>query len=166
MKLFIDDFRPAPIGWMRAKTVTEAISMIANSPERIEVVSLDHDIEGSQETFMAVAYYLAYVMDVEKTCGENVPAVNLHTGNPVAMDAMRRIFTDHRIPVTCTDCIQLYKYAESECIINTAALQAKKNVLNIIGGDPLAGVKELHRQIIEYKDAQESPEPFKNSEEK
>jgi hypothetical protein len=38
MKLWIDDYRPAPAGWQRAKTVTEAIRMIATAPEDITAI--------------------------------------------------------------------------------------------------------------------------------
>lgn len=67
-KLFVDDMREVPAGWIGCRTVSEAIALLATLP--IEEVSLDHDIifprHGAglyqalcQETFKGVAYYIA-----------------------------------------------------------------------------------------------------------
>lgn len=105
VQLFVDDHRACPKGWIPARTVTEAIRILATMD--VDVVSLDHDIqcgdvstgawtlkEGvpdpsylkphtSPETFKAVAYYLAATMvhrsSVRGT--EDSPTVFIHTGN-------------------------------------------------------------------------------------
>lgn len=47
MKLFVDDERPAPRGWVLATTSTDAIEILHMSAKagiQVEVVSLDHDL--------------------------------------------------------------------------------------------------------------------------
>ena len=89
MKLFVDDIRACPEGWIPAKTVTEAIRFLATQP--ITVVSLDHDIgcrlvngheHSSNETFEPVARYIALMPD------ERLPHVLIHTAN---LEAGRRM---------------------------------------------------------------------------
>jgi len=83
LKLFVDDYRPAPEGWHLAKTITEAVRILSG-PVYADVVSLDHDIiyrEGkhsfSEETFATVARYIALMSK------ERLPKiVYIHTANP------------------------------------------------------------------------------------
>lgn len=82
IRLFVDDIRREPEGWQRARTVTEAIRILANMD--VSEVSLDHDIAdycpgcrrefSSDETFEPVAYYIATM--------NPRPIVQIHTGNP------------------------------------------------------------------------------------
>lgn len=81
MKLFVDDVRREPKGWLRAMTVTETIRLLRT--EYIDEISLDHDIScftpatgcthSSGETFMAVVYYLEIM--------KKRPKIRIHTGN-------------------------------------------------------------------------------------
>lgn len=50
MKLFVDDIRACPEGWVLARTVTESIRILAT--QSVEEVSLDHDIRCHHD-FMA-----------------------------------------------------------------------------------------------------------------
>lgn len=90
-RLFIDDMRPIPAGWLGARTVSEAIAVLANLP--IREVSLDHDIifprtgndlyqALSNENFKGVAYYIAAMPDADR------PKVRIHTANAGAARAM------------------------------------------------------------------------------
>jgi hypothetical protein len=70
IKLFIDDIRKCPDGWVPVKTVQEAITFLHFYRDRIKAISFDHDISipvvvggewkntPSPETFTAVAYYV------------------------------------------------------------------------------------------------------------
>lgn len=88
IKLFVDDSRPEPKGWHRARTVTEAIRILRTG--LVEEISLDHDIacydpinyneHPSEETFFAVAHYLDLMPKDQR------PTVRIHTSN-VAMGA-------------------------------------------------------------------------------
>lgn len=91
-RLFVDDMRPIPSGWIGARTVSEAIAVLAVLPVR--EVSLDHDIifprSGadlyqalSQETFKGVAYYLAQMPEADRP-----KVIRIHTANVGAAKAM------------------------------------------------------------------------------
>ena len=100
LRLYVDDIRPAPEGWLQARTVTEAIRTIARFGVEITHVSLDHDISlpvsvngeyrpfPSPETFQAVAYYMvAYYMGLTS----EKPHVTIHTANPVGATELESI---------------------------------------------------------------------------
>lgn len=96
IKLYVDDLRKEPEGWVRAKTVTEAIRLLANHV--VSEVSLDHDIGHRVnmdsiarpfpcgETFEPVAWYLAAI----KFSGP----VTLHTANPIGARKMAAILNE------------------------------------------------------------------------
>jgi hypothetical protein len=44
MKLWIDDERPAPEGWIHARTLVEALYYIYSMMDHIECIALDHDL--------------------------------------------------------------------------------------------------------------------------
>lgn len=81
MKLFVDDLRREPKGWIRTSTITEAIIILAT--KLVVIVSLDYDIVNScnhrpsepfsNETFEPVARYLALM--------EYRPEIQFHTSN-------------------------------------------------------------------------------------
>lgn len=101
MRLWVDDIRPAPEGWVRARSVTEAIRLLAT--QAFEEVSLDHDISmkvsvgdeeagyseprpfASNETFEPVARYVAAAFDPGDI------QVTIHTANGVAGARMKDI---------------------------------------------------------------------------
>ena len=98
MKLFVDDLRDCPEGWHVARTVSEAIRVLATMP--VERVSLDHDIafQGRHgielETFEGVAWYIAAMCVDKRPLG-----VVIHTGNPTAASRMAGILEMAGIPV-------------------------------------------------------------------
>lgn len=76
MRLWVDDLRPAPDGWMWAKTSAEAIDLMCS--RRIEAVSLDHDLGGDDTTRPLVMWMCSHEM---------WPAVvHVHTANPVGRE--------------------------------------------------------------------------------
>lgn len=44
MKLWIDDERPAPEGWVQARTLIEALYYLYSMKESITDIALDHDL--------------------------------------------------------------------------------------------------------------------------
>lgn len=89
MKLFVDDYRPAPPGWTWAKNVSEAIRLMDNQP--IEALALDHDIKDSTETFEPVARHFAILVRAEVQ--QKTTPISIHTGNPVGGERMLEILT-------------------------------------------------------------------------
>lgn len=104
MKLYVDDLRACPGGWHLARTVTEAIRVLAT--QEVSAVSIDHDITHTAysgvlatpyactETFEPVARYLAAI-------GYDGP-VNLHTANAVGANKMSEILKEAGITATIT----------------------------------------------------------------
>lgn len=97
MKLWIDDVRPAPAGFIWARTVNRAKEIIINNEEllevnlgkptyRIDIIDIDHDAgdfadEGGD--------YIKLLDWLEET-GRNYP-IRIHSMNPVGVENMRRI---------------------------------------------------------------------------
>lgn len=98
MWLYVDDLRACPEGWHLARTVSEAIRILATRP--VKQVSIDHDIayqgrHGMElETFEGVAWYLAAM------CVDDRPErVIIHTGNPMAAERMAKIMVEAGLSV-------------------------------------------------------------------
>ena len=96
MKLYVDDLRACPEGWQLARTVTDAIRVLAQFT--VEEVSLDHDIchtvpgdnsivkpVACSETFEAVAWFIASMPRSIR------PKVKYHTANPQGKSIMKGI---------------------------------------------------------------------------
>lgn len=114
MKLWVDDIRKEPEGWVRARSVTEAIRILDTMD--VEEVSLDHDISmkvsvgseeagyseprpfRSNETFEPVARFIAEkyrrcnFLDPKFGCVNLwAPKITLHTANSVGAEKMAAI---------------------------------------------------------------------------
>jgi hypothetical protein len=90
MKLWIDDVRPAPDGYVWIKTVNAAKMLIrlkdinGSAPEGIELIDIDHDAgECGPPDYIKLLDWL------EET-GRNYP-IRIHSQNPVGIANMRRI---------------------------------------------------------------------------
>ena len=85
MKLFVDDARPVPAGWVLARTVQEAIRFLREGP--VEEVSLDYMIGDScQDTFAEVAWFITGLPP------EKRPRVAyIHTGSFQGSKELRKI---------------------------------------------------------------------------
>lgn len=94
MKLWIDDTRPAPEGYVWCKSVNEAKDTIlmlelyatVNEDYKVELIDLDHDAgdyanEGGD--------YIKLLDWLEET-KRNYP-IHIHSMNPVGVENMRRI---------------------------------------------------------------------------
>ena len=99
LKIFVDDIRSAPEGWVRAKTITEAVRMLHEF--NVSEISLDHDIayldEGGRfvgkchdENFTAVARFIALLPEAERP-----GRVFIHTSNPAGAFALEGILKGH-----------------------------------------------------------------------
>ena len=89
MKIWLDDVRPAPNGFVWAHSVNEAIAVIEsaeNNGEEIELIDCDHDL----------GYYYSDGGDgiklVDWLCSrKSFYPIVLHTANPVGRDNMLRL---------------------------------------------------------------------------
>lgn len=87
LKIWLDDKRPAPEGWMAENDVRLALHFIKNSA--VEEISLDHDLGDENE-------YTGYdvLKKIEQWLAERyitpscVPIIRIHTANPVGRQNM------------------------------------------------------------------------------
>lgn len=94
MKLWIDDVRPAPEGYVWDKSVDDAIVEIIlaeleaylEGGSEIELIDIDHD---AGEYASDGGDYIKLLDWLEET-GRNYP-IHIHSMNPVGVENMRRI---------------------------------------------------------------------------
>ena len=94
IKLWVDDLRPAPNGYIWAKSVNDAINKILftdilridDENVEIELISLDHD---AGDYAWDGGDYIEVLKWLEAT-GRNYP-IRIHSQNPVGVENMRRI---------------------------------------------------------------------------
>lgn len=85
MKLWLDDVRLPPDGWVWAKTAGEAIVLLADNV--FDEVSLDHDLgpESAGTGYQVVCWLEERVMTDDAF---TAPVVHVHTSNPSARTKM------------------------------------------------------------------------------
>jgi hypothetical protein len=80
MKIWLDDERPAPAGWVRAYWPEDAIG--AMECNDVDVISLDHDLgDDKRGTGYDVLLWLEEAVAVH---GVRPPLILVHTANPSA----------------------------------------------------------------------------------
>ena len=86
MKLWIDDVRPAPEGYVHIRSVNAAKKYIKLHENNIELISLDHDAGD----FAHLGGDYIKLLDWLEETGSNYP-IRIHSANPVGVQNMRRI---------------------------------------------------------------------------
>ncbi len=89
MKIWVDDLRPTPSGYVCAKSVNEAIRLIEeveNRNEAIEFLDLDHDLGD----FAADGGDAIKILDFLAERKTFYP-IKIHTANPVGRANMERM---------------------------------------------------------------------------
>jgi hypothetical protein len=85
MKLWLDDERNAPEGWVLVKTALDAI--VALRRDEYEEISLDHDL-GEGGTGYDVLLYIE--AEVHRNPNYKCPRIWIHSANPVGRQRMQR----------------------------------------------------------------------------
>lgn len=84
MKIYLDDERPCPKGWLLAKWPQEVIRILQE--EDVECLSLDHDLgNDAQDTGYDV---LLWIEEAVMTRHYVPPQIIIHTSNPSARSKM------------------------------------------------------------------------------
>ena len=86
MKLWIDDVREAPEGYVWLKSSNEALRFIMAHSSEIELIDLDHDAGD----FAQYGGDYIRILDWLEETGRNYP-IRIHSQNPVGVQNMRRI---------------------------------------------------------------------------
>lgn len=97
VKLWLDDVRPAPDGWVRAFTAGEAIAHFARGT--VILASLDHDLGPSDAgTGYDVLAWIEKAMAAHAWYGP-MPEIYIHSANPVgranmfaALESIQRLY--------------------------------------------------------------------------
>lgn len=82
MNLWLDDIRPAPVGWVWAKTYAQAVDCLITG--RVEHCSLDHDLGENRRTGYDVVCWME-----ANDCWPLV-SIAIHSMNPVGKANMLR----------------------------------------------------------------------------
>lgn len=85
MKVWLDDERPAPDGWLRAYSAPQAIDMLEKF--RVLEISLDHDLgnEHAMTGYDVLTWIESRLADGEIKAA---PRIHIHTANPAARPRM------------------------------------------------------------------------------
>ena len=91
MRLWIDDVRPAPVGYVWVKSVNEAKQILrredAGLEDKFYVIDIDHD---AGEYVKDGGDYIK-LLDWMERVGYTPNAIHIHSMNPVGVENMRRI---------------------------------------------------------------------------
>lgn len=88
MKIWLDDIRPVPEGYVGTKSVNETIKLIGDAESQgveIELLDLDHDLGDYASDGDAIK-----ILDYLVERGAFYP-VQIHTSNPVGRANMERV---------------------------------------------------------------------------
>ena len=84
MKVYLDDQRPVPAGWVGARWPAEAIALLETG--RVTDLSLDHDLgDDARGTGYTVVLWVEAAV---ATRGFRPPRITVHTANPSARQRM------------------------------------------------------------------------------
>jgi hypothetical protein len=84
MKVWLDDIRPSPKGWVRAFWPDEVIALLQTG--KVTQLSLDHDL-GDDDC--GTGYdVLKWIEQAVATEGFRPPSIEVHSANPPAHDRM------------------------------------------------------------------------------
>lgn len=87
IRVWLDDVRDAPAGWMRAYTAREAITLL--DAGGVVEISLDHDL--GDEATCGTGYQVAcWIEERVALDGFEPPTIKIHSANSVGRERMQR----------------------------------------------------------------------------
>lgn len=94
MKIYLDDERETPTGWIRAYWPDEVIQLLEKGG--VESISLDHDLGDDQK---GTGYdVILWIEEAVATSGFIPPKITVHSANPPARKKMEqgiKVITKH-----------------------------------------------------------------------
>lgn len=92
MKVYLDDVRQPPEGYVLVKTPKEAIKLLKT--EKVDMISLDHDLGDDEKigTGYDVLLYIEVAImtnNMKEMIPHGMPIIKVHSANPVAVEKMR-----------------------------------------------------------------------------
>ena len=99
VRVWLDDMREAPRGWVRTFTPEEVIGLLQLG--KVTELSLDHDLGLDDAVSERTGYTVLLWLEAEVGGGRWTrppPEISVHSGNPVGRDRMLRVIrTIHRL---------------------------------------------------------------------
>ena len=99
MKVWLDDVRDAPDGWVHVRTPEEAIELLRSG--KVKEISLDHDLGLASDEAERTGYDVLRWLEEAVANGGwpfRLPEIRVHSANPVgrrrmeqAIDSIRRL---------------------------------------------------------------------------
>ncbi len=89
IKVWLDDVRPAPKGWVHIYTVPELIKFYEKNEKNIVQMSLDHDLgENTPEGYKFLTWLEKKVL--RDRVYTSIPEISIHSANPVGKKRMEQ----------------------------------------------------------------------------
>jgi hypothetical protein len=90
MKVYLDDVRDTPDGWVRAYTAKEAIQLLIDN--NVAEISLDHDLGDESVSLCGNGYDVVKWIEIHAHCNKdfNIPKMTVHSSNPPARVRMEQ----------------------------------------------------------------------------
>ena len=88
MKIWLDDIRKPPDGWIHIMSVEELIPFFEDNFDKIEAMSLDHDLGLKLKTGDDFLLWLEKAVCLGRYKG--IPIIEIHTANPVGERRMKQ----------------------------------------------------------------------------
>jgi len=87
-KIWVDDLRPAPAGYLAFKTVDDTITFLKEFHDSVELLDLDHD---AGDYYSRGGDYIK-ILDWLEAEDISIP-ISIHSGNPVGIRKMKQIIS-------------------------------------------------------------------------
>lgn len=101
MKLWLDDIRPAPNGWIWCKNSVEFLAyenLVAFMNGEIEKISFDHDLGDDDLNGYQIICELEQVVYAAEMYRRDLPEFHIHSANPVGRRNIQRAIDNiHRL---------------------------------------------------------------------
>ena len=94
MRVYLDDTREAPAGWVRAHTPEEVIELLKSGG--VEGLSLDHDLGLTSDAGERTGYDVLRWLEEAVATGAwmfPLPEIRIHSANPVGRRRMEQAIT-------------------------------------------------------------------------
>lgn len=95
MRLYVDDIRPCPEGFVLARSYEEAVEIILR--KRIRVLSLDHDLGQEKSGYDLCKFLVENCLDSRIEWPDEI---YLHTDNPVGRNNMLQLLAHYAPEIT------------------------------------------------------------------
>lgn len=101
MKIYLDDVRQEPNGWIRCYWADEVVSILKKNMEQVKEISLDHDLGNDERsTGYDVLLWIEEEL-ITKGWKGKFPKIKVHSMNPVGRDRMNKLIK--RLEDKCLD---------------------------------------------------------------